>query len=77
MTAVFPRINQLFNALDGYTERPGARHERQLHIFTEQLNSLVEKVNGLITEGVPNLNRQIAESGMTPIKAGDTISLLQ
>ncbi len=74
---ILPRVNQLFNTLDGYTEPPTARHGKQLQFFTEQLNSLVEKVNRIITEGVPHLNRQIAESGMTPIKAGDTIAPLQ
>jgi photosystem II stability/assembly factor-like uncharacterized protein len=76
-TAILPRINQLFGALDGYTEGPAARHNKQLQVFTDQLNSLLERVNRVITEGVPNLNRQIAESGLTPIKAGDTIAPLQ
>jgi photosystem II stability/assembly factor-like uncharacterized protein len=75
--AVLPRINQLFSTLDAYTEAPTARHNNQMQTFTEQLNLLVEKVNRIIGESVPNLNRQIAESGLTPIKAGDTIAPLQ
>jgi hypothetical protein len=47
-----------------------------LQIFTEQLNSLIERANRIIIEGIPNLNRQIAESGLMPIKAGDTIAPL-
>jgi hypothetical protein len=76
-TAILPRINQLFNTLDGYTELPSARQNQQLQIFTVQLNSLIERANRIIIEGIPNLNRQIAESGLTPIKAGDTIAPLQ
>jgi photosystem II stability/assembly factor-like uncharacterized protein len=77
LDALLPRINQLFNFLDSYTERPSTRHERQIQSFTTQLNSLIEKLNRVIAEGVPSLNKQISESGITPIKTGDPIPLLR
>ncbi len=77
ITAVLSRIGQLFNALDSYTELPSARQKDQLQKYTPQLNSVIEQTNKLITESVPNLNKQIAESGMTPIRAGETIAPVQ
>jgi hypothetical protein len=34
-------------------------------------------VNKLITDAVPNLNKQIEAAGASPIKAGETIAPLQ
>jgi photosystem II stability/assembly factor-like uncharacterized protein len=75
--AVMVRINRLFGELDSYTERPHPRYQKLIQNYTSQLNLHIEKVNKVITESVPNLNKQIAESGMTPINAGQTIAPLQ
>jgi photosystem II stability/assembly factor-like uncharacterized protein len=77
MSAVMVRINRLFGELDSYTERPHARYQKQIQRYTSQLNVHIEKLNKVITESVPNLNKLIAESGMTPINAGQTIAPLQ
>ncbi|MGH9840672.1 MAG: hypothetical protein ACREEM_17985, partial [Blastocatellia bacterium] len=74
---VLPRVSQLFNALESYTEAPSARQQDQLRKFTAQLNSVIEQVNKLIIETVPNLNKQIEAAGAAPIKAGETIAPLQ
>ena len=77
LSAVLPRVSQVFNALESYTEAPSARQQDQLRKFTAQLNSLIEQVNKLITETVPNLNKQIEAAGASPIKAGEAIAPLQ
>jgi photosystem II stability/assembly factor-like uncharacterized protein len=77
MGAVMVRINRLFGEIDSYTEPPHDRYQNQIQKYTSQLNAHIEKVNKVITESVPNLNRQITESGMTPINVGQTIAPLQ
>ncbi len=75
--AVMTRINRLFGELDSYTEPPSAQQKESLQKYTSLLNAHIEKVNKVITESVPNLNKQIAESGATPINAGQAIAPLQ
>jgi hypothetical protein len=75
--AVMTRISRLFGELDSYTEPAVPRHQEELKKYTLQLNELIGRVNKIITESVPNLNKLIAESGMSPIKAGETIAPLQ
>ncbi|MBI1760053.1 MAG: hypothetical protein HYR56_01325, partial [Acidobacteria bacterium] len=75
--ALTARLNQLFGALDSYTETPKNNHREQLQRFTTQLNALIAEANKVIQEEVPNLNKQIAESGVAPIKAGEPLAPLQ
>jgi hypothetical protein len=75
--AVFSRVNRLYGELDSVTEPATKRHQEQLKKLTSLLNTQIERINILITKSVPNLNKQIATSGMTPIKAGETIAPLQ
>jgi photosystem II stability/assembly factor-like uncharacterized protein len=77
MSAVMIRISRLFAELDSYTEPATARHQEQLRKYTASLNAVIEQVNKLVSETVPNLNKQIAELGLTQIKAGETIAPLQ
>lgn len=77
MSAVMIRINRLFAELDSYTEPVTPRHQEQLRKHTGSLNAIIEQVNKLVSESVPNLNKQIAELGLTQIKAGETIAPLQ
>lgn len=77
VTPLIARLGQLFAQLDGYTEAPRASHTDQLQFLTTQLNALIEQTNKLIREDIAALNKQIAESGATPIKAGDLIAPLQ
>jgi photosystem II stability/assembly factor-like uncharacterized protein len=75
--AVMIRVSRLFGELDSYTEPAVPRHQEELKKYTLQLNERIERVNKIITESIPNLNKRIAESGMSPIKAGETIAPLQ
>ena len=40
-------------------------------------DALIVEANKFIQEDVPNLNKQIAESGVAPIKAGEPLAPLQ
>jgi photosystem II stability/assembly factor-like uncharacterized protein len=75
-TAILGRINRLYADLDSVTEPATKRQHEQLKKLTGTLNEQIERINLLITKSVPNLNKQIAESGMNPIKAGETIAPL-
>jgi photosystem II stability/assembly factor-like uncharacterized protein len=75
--AVMIRVNRLFSELDSYTEPAVPQHPEELKKYTLQLNERIERVNKIITVSIPNLNKLIAESGMSPIKAGETIAPLQ
>ncbi len=77
MPPVLSRLSQIFSALDGYTEPVAPRHREQLDALSKQLAALIEQANKIIQEEVPNLNKQVAESGAAPIKAGEPIAPVQ
>lgn len=80
-TAIVPplisRLGQLFAQLDAYTEAPLDQQRAQVQEFRLQLNALIEQTNKLLREDVATLNKQITESGVTPIKAGEPLAPLQ
>jgi photosystem II stability/assembly factor-like uncharacterized protein len=76
-TAVMPQISRLFNTLDSYTEPVNAKHREQLQRRTSELNALIELINKLVTETVPNLNKQVEAAGLAPVKAGETVAPVQ
>lgn len=76
-TAVMTQISRLFNLLDGYTEPLTVKHRDQLKLRTSELNAAIGEVNKLMTEKVPNLNRQVEAAGLAPVKAGETIAPVQ
>jgi photosystem II stability/assembly factor-like uncharacterized protein len=75
--AVMTRLNRLFGELDSYTESPSVRQKESLQKYAALLNAHIERVNKIITQSVPNLNKQITENGATPINAGQTIAPLR
>ena len=75
--AMMTRVGRFFAELDSVTEPATPRHQELLIKYTQQMNALIERVNKIITERIPKLNLQIAESGMSPIKTGETIAPLQ
>jgi photosystem II stability/assembly factor-like uncharacterized protein len=77
LTILLPRVRQLFFSIDGYTEAPSAQQKEQVQVLTKQLNTVIEQINKLITETVPNLNRMAEAAGAAPIKAGEPLSPLQ
>jgi hypothetical protein len=59
------RIGGLANGLDGYTAVPTADESQRMDELAGELRALVEQVNKLLEETVPNLNKQMRDSGMT------------
>ena len=75
--AAMRKISRLFDELDTFTEPVTVRHRNQLPKLTTTLNSLIEQINKLVNETVPNLNRQIEAAGLNPVKAGETVAPVQ
>jgi ABC-type phosphate transport system auxiliary subunit len=76
-SAVLPQLNRLFTTLDSYTEPISPKYRDQLQRRTAELNALIEQTNKLMTETVPNLNKQIEAAGLAPVKAGETLAPVQ
>jgi ABC-type transporter Mla subunit MlaD len=74
---VLGRIGQLFNGLDSYTSAPTPDQTAKLSELSSELKGLVEQLNKLIDEAIPNLNKQIRESGLSFINPGQRVALPQ
>jgi ABC-type transporter Mla subunit MlaD len=74
---VLGRIGQLFNGLDSYTAAPTADQTAKLADLSTELKGLVEQLNKLIDEAIPNLNKQIRESGLSYVNPGQRVALPQ
>lgn len=74
---VLGRIGQLFNGLDSYTAAPTPDQVAKLSELSGELKGLVEQLNKLIDEAIPNLNKQIRESGLSFINPGQRVALPQ
>jgi ABC-type transporter Mla subunit MlaD len=70
---VLQRIGQLFNGLDSYTAAPTADQTAKLGEFSTELKALVEQLNKVIDEAVPNLNKQIRDSGVSFVNPGQRV----
>ena len=71
---VLGRIGQLFNGLDSYTAVPTADQTAKLGELSAELKTLVEQLNKLIDEAVPNLNKQIRDSGVSFVNPGQRVT---
>ena len=67
------RIGQFFNGLDSYTAAPTADQLARLSELTTELRALVDQLNKIIDESVPNLNKQIRESGVAFVNPGQRV----
>jgi len=67
------RIGQLFNGLDSYTAAPTADQLARLSELTTELRALVDQLNKIIDESVPNLNKQIRDSGVAFVNPGQRV----
>jgi len=71
---ILQRIGQLFNGLDSYTAAPTADQTGKLAELSAELKTLVEQVNKIIDEAVPNLNKQIRDSGVSFVNPGQRVA---
>jgi len=67
------RIGQLFNGLDSYTAAPTSDQIARLGDLSAELKTLVDQLNKLIEETVPNLNKQIRDSGIAFVNPGQRV----
>lgn len=72
---VLGRIGQLFNELDSYTAAPTPDQIAKLGELSTELKAVVDQLNKLIDEGVPNLNKQIRDSGLSFVNPGQRVPL--
>ncbi|MEK6287657.1 MAG: hypothetical protein AABO57_18220 [Acidobacteriota bacterium] len=71
---VLGRIGQLFNGLDSYTAAPTPDQTAKLGGLASELNMLITQLNKLIDEAVPNLNKQIRDSGVSFVNPGQRVA---
>ncbi|HKP86114.1 MAG TPA: hypothetical protein VJZ26_08460 [Blastocatellia bacterium] len=64
------RIGQIAGGLDGYTAAPTADEMRRIEETSNELKAFIGEVNKLIDESIPELNKQMRDSGMTFVNAG-------
>src|SRR6185295_1658324 len=62
---VLGRIGQIYNGLDSYTAVPTPDQIAKLGELSTELKTIVDQLNKLIEEAVPNLNKQVRESGLS------------
>ncbi|MGA9770523.1 MAG: hypothetical protein WBV94_15905 [Blastocatellia bacterium] len=67
------RIGQIAGGLDGYTAAPTADELRRIEEAAVELRVFIEQLNKVIDEAIPNLNKQMRDSGMTFVNAGQRL----
>ncbi|MFQ6039097.1 MAG: hypothetical protein ACE5LV_10840, partial [Candidatus Aminicenantales bacterium] len=67
------RLFMLGRAIGGYTEAPSARRLQQVEENTKKLGELIRRVNRVIEEDIPKLNRMMNESNIPHVLPGKTI----
>ncbi|HLG13068.1 MAG TPA: hypothetical protein VJH03_00895 [Blastocatellia bacterium] len=68
------RIGQLFGSLDGYTAAPTADQTARLGELAIELKSLIDQLNKVIDESVPNLNKQMRDASVQFMNAGPRVA---
>ncbi|PYT04315.1 MAG: hypothetical protein DMF60_15700 [Acidobacteria bacterium] len=71
---VLGRIGQLFNGLDSYTSAPTPDQTAKLGELAGELRVLIDQLNKLIDEAVPNLNKQIRDNGVSFVNPGQRVA---
>jgi photosystem II stability/assembly factor-like uncharacterized protein len=67
------RIGQFFGSLDGYTAAPRSDQLARLDDLWKEFKTLLEQLNKVIEESVPNLNKQMRDSGATFVNPGSRV----
>jgi hypothetical protein len=71
------RAGQFFGGLDSYSAAPTSDQSARLSELTTELKSLVDRLNKVIDESIPNLNKLIRESGVTFVNPGSRVPFPQ
>jgi septal ring factor EnvC (AmiA/AmiB activator) len=67
------RVGQMAGGLDSYTAAPTADELRRIEEAAGELRAFIEQLNKVIDESIPNLNKQMRDSGMTFVNAGQRV----
>ena len=68
------RLGQLAGAFEGYTAAPTADQTAAIEELSRELKSLIDQLNRVIDEAVPNLNKQMRDSGVAFVSPGPRVS---
>jgi photosystem II stability/assembly factor-like uncharacterized protein len=68
------RLGQLAGALDSYTAAPTTDQAAAIDDLSTELKALIEQLNRVIDEAVPNLNKQMRDSGVAFVSPGPRVS---
>jgi photosystem II stability/assembly factor-like uncharacterized protein len=68
------RIGQLAGGLDGYTAAPTPAQLEKIDELSKELKAVIEQLNKVIEDGVPNLNKQMRDSGAPFVTPGQRIT---
>jgi photosystem II stability/assembly factor-like uncharacterized protein/uncharacterized coiled-coil protein SlyX len=69
------RIIMLGRAVGGYTSAPSPRQLQQIQKNSEQLKALVERLNKIIEEAIPRLNKLMNENNIPRVIPGEKIKI--
>jgi hypothetical protein len=71
------RVGQLAGGLDGYTAAPTSAQLERIDELSGELKAVIELLNRVVEEAVPNLNKQMRDSGAPFVNPGQRITLPQ
>ena len=71
------RVGQLFGGLEGYTAAPTPAQTAKLGELSTELKVAIDQLNKLIDETIPNLNKQIRDSGVSFVNPGQRVAIPQ
>jgi hypothetical protein len=74
---ILGRIGQLSNSFDSYTAAPTPDQMSRLSELSTELKAMIEQLNKLIDETIPNLNKQIRDSGLSYVNPGQRVAMPQ
>jgi len=69
------RVISLGRAIGGYTSAPSQRQLQQIQKNSEQLKALVERMNKIIEEAIPKLNKLMNENNIPHLIPGEKIKI--
>jgi photosystem II stability/assembly factor-like uncharacterized protein len=69
------RIVMLGRDVEGYTSAPSPPQLQQIHKNSEQLKALVERMNKIIEEAIPSLNKLMSENKIPHLIPGEKIKI--
>ena len=69
------RLRALSTLIAGYSEKPSPGLLEQIQIYSANLNEVIKKINRIIEEEVPNINKALNEKNIPRLFPGEPIKL--